>query len=322
MRRRAGLVLLAAPALARAQPRGAPKRLGLLSPGLAQDATVRGYVGALFERLATLGWQEGRNLEVLLRWGAIDAAARADAARAILAFRPDIIVVSAAPAAVTLLIAETRSIPIVFVNMTEAALGGFVADRAHPGGNVSGFLNFENALFAKWVQLLVDAVPGTRRIATLYHPASQTLNPAIGAEAERLGLAALPAPFAEAAAIDDIFARLAGAPPTGVVAQPGPFIRIERQTIMDAALRHRVPMIWPTPYYGREGGLLAYGVEEITLYRRAAVMVDRILRGAWIGDLPVEGPVAFEFVVNLGAARAISLDLPASVLQRADAVID
>ena len=313
------------PFAARAQQADRVRRIGYISPGPEGSPRNVKWLAEFERALGSLGWTNGRNLQIDYRWGAVDPGLRERSARELVALRPEAILVSTPTVAVALL-QETRTIPIVVLDGPESAFRRFVVDWSHPGGNITGFINFENSIFGKWLQLLKEAAPQVNRVAYLFNPES-TLpgNYAVGeletaARLMRLDVSA--APVHDSIGIEAAIGALAAERRGGAVVFLGPFPANHQPDIFAAANRAGVPVIYPFSYYVENGGLLSYGVDELDLYRGAAAYIDRILKGTNPSDLPVQAPTKFELAANTKAAKAIGIEMPTSILLRADEVIE
>jgi putative tryptophan/tyrosine transport system substrate-binding protein len=313
------------PLAASGQQGGKIRRIGYLTPG-RDDARNRGWITTFERGLKELGWTVGRDVLIDYRFGAVDPEVRERHARDMVAQRPEVIL-AVTPTLVVALLRETQTIPIVFVDGPESAISAFVADRSHPGGNVTGFINFVDSMFGKWVQLLKEIAPNIDRIAYLVNPDSSlasisSIRDLLEAAAQTMKIGMTAAPVRDSAEIEAAIAALSAERRGGLIVLPGPFAGIHRQEIFDAAIRHGVAAIYPFRYFANDGGLFAYGVDENDLQWRSASYVDRILKGANPGDLPVQAPTKFELVLNMKAARAIGLEVPPTLLARADEVIE
>ena len=317
--------LLAAPLAADAQQKGRVRKLGII---MAAGKTPE-YVAALaaFEQvLGSLGWKEGDNLRIDDRWSAGGQERARSAAKEIAALNPDVILGQSA-AVVEALLATTRTIPIVFLHVADPVASGFVSNLARPGGSITGITNIEPSISGKWLQLLKEMAPALTRAALLVNPDTQPdrgaifLNP-FGAAARSLGVTSVKGEVHDLQGIEAVMARLAAKPGGGVVVAPDAFFASHSTQIVALAERFRLPAVYPYRYYVAQGGLLCYGVNNVDLFRQAGPYVDRILRGARPGDLPVEQPSRFELVINLKTAKALDLTVPPPLLQRADQVID
>jgi putative tryptophan/tyrosine transport system substrate-binding protein len=328
MERRAFITLLGSaaawPLAARAQPDERIRRIGVLTPLAESDPEGRARISTFRQGLEKLGWTEGRNFRIDYHWAEGEAdRLRANAAK-LVGLAPDVIVVNS-----TLMLAavknETQTVPIVFVQVPDPVEGGFVASLARPGGNITGFTNFEYALGGKWLELLKEVAPGVARVAVIQNPADRTSSEytrAIIGVAPSFGVQVIAADPHDASEIERAIGTLARESNAALIVLPGAFTFVHSAAIVALAARHRLPAVYPYRYHVTGGGLISYGVETVDLYRRAASSVDRILRGEKPGDLPVQAPTRFELVINLKAAQALGLTVPPSLLGRADEVIE
>jgi putative ABC transport system substrate-binding protein len=332
MRRRdfiAGSVGSAAawPLTTRAQLSGRVARvaywMGGTTPG---DPEGQRNLATLRDVLRGFGWVEGRNVLIEARWaGASPTAEDVRAAAAELAaLSPDVIITTGAPI-LGALHRQTKTVPIVFTMVTDPVRDGFVASLARPGGNITGFTIFEHSFAGKWLEMLKEVVPGMTRVAVMQnpdHPAWNAYLHAIREIALRLGVEVTPAPVKNPDEIDSALSAFARAPNGGVVVLPSPVGTMHRGVIAAAALRHRLPSIYSQSTYPASGGLMSYGVVQIETIRQAATYVDRILKGAKPADMPVQAASKFEMVFNLKTANALGITVPATMLGRADEVIE
>jgi putative tryptophan/tyrosine transport system substrate-binding protein len=329
MRRREFIIALggaaAWPLAARAHESGGMRRLGVLIPFLEGDAEAQARLKAFERELHELGWAEGRNLRIDRRFAGGDPDWIHAAAKALVDLQPDAILCHSTQATAALL-QQTRSIPIVFANLSDPVGSGFVESLAHPGGTVTGFTNLAASLVGKWLQLLKEVAPQTMLIGLLYNPDTapqadyylSKFEPAAAA----LGLQAMRTPIREVTELDTGMIALAGQARGALVVMPDNFNNVHRNSVISSAARHRVPTIYPYRYMAADGGLLAYGVDQTDAYRRAASYIDRILKGESPANLPVQAPTKFELVVNLKTARTLGLTVPPTVLAIADEVIE
>jgi len=328
MRRREFIGLLGGVAIAAPRPALAQtettRRMGVLIVNSESDPEGQARVAALRQSLQQLGWIEGRNINIDYRWGTGDSdRTRADAA-ALVALKPDVIVVGGTAPLVALQ-RETRTIPVVFVQIPDPVGAGFVASLNHPGGNMTGFSLFEYSVGAKWVELLKQIAPSVDRIAMIYDPAVPTpLNyiPVIEQAAKSLQVEAHAYTVRGKDEIEPVFTAVAAKPNSGLILLGSPLIVAHRDLIIALATRLRLPNVYELRYYAAEGGLASYGVDIYDLYRRAASYVDRIMKGDKPGDLPVQQATKFELVINLKAAKALGLSVPQSLLTTADELIE
>jgi putative ABC transport system substrate-binding protein len=292
----------------------------------ANDPQAKSNVTAFQRGLYKLGWSPGDNLAIDFRWAPGDAVLVWKFAKELVELRPDVIVAPSSPV-VTTLLGETRNIPIVFVSISDPVGEGFAASFAHPGGNVTGFTNFESSMTGKWVELLKDIAPEITRVGFLFNPqataggGSYFLRP-IDAAASTFKVKAAMALVHDENEIEAAFADLASEPGAGAVLLPDIFTVAHHQRVISLAKSYRVPTVYGYRFMAEEGGLISYGVDLSDLFERAAGYVDRILRGANPADLPLQAPTKFELVINRKAAGALGLTTPATLLAVADEVIE
>jgi putative tryptophan/tyrosine transport system substrate-binding protein len=302
------------------------RRIGVLMELAASDPQARSNVAALQRELYKLGWSQGGNLGIEYRWAPDDAVLVWKFAKELVELRPDVIIAHSSPVVATLL-GQTRDIPIVFVSISDPIGEGFVASFAHPGGNVTGFTNFESSMTGKWVELLKEIAPDLTRVAFLFNPqtaaggGSYFLRP-IDAAATTLKVKAVIALVHDDDEIEAAFADLAREPGAGMVLLPDIFTVAHRQLVIALAARHRLPTVYSYRFMVEQGGLMSYGVDTDNLFERAATYIDRILKGAKPADLPVQAPTKFELVINHKTAKALGLDVPLTMLARADDVLE
>ena len=282
--------------------------------------------GMIFrDAMRGLGWTEGRNVKIDVRFPTTTAAEETRAAAAELAaLNPDVIVTTGAPI-LGALHRVTKTVPIVFTLVTDPVTDGFVASLARPGGNITGFTIFEHSFAGKWLEMLKEVVPGITRVAVLQnpdHPAWNAYLRAVGAVASGMRVEVTAAPVNTAAEIQAAIDAFARVPNGGLVLLPSPVATAHREVIASAALRHGLPSIYLARIYPVSGGLMSYGIDLNEPYRQAAAYVDRILKGARPGELPVQAASKFEMVINLKTAKALGITVPPTVLGRADEVIE
>lgn len=327
MRRRDFLCVLggsltAWPSVARTQTR--MRRIGFLSAFPEQEQETKFRIDFFLKRFESLGWRPGGNVQIEYRFAYGDAARIQAAAKEMVALAPEVIVTMSNPA-IAALLRETRSIPIVFAQVADPVGSGFVATLASPGGNATGFANLEPSIGGKWVEVLKEAVPTVTRMLALHHAptrANVSFVRAAEAAAPQFGVTISPAPVADAADIERSVTEFAAQPNGGIIVMPHPVTVGARVLIAELAIRHRLPTIGAFRYIATAGSLLSYGNEGYDLFGRAADYVDRILRGARPGDLPVQTPTKFELFVNMKTARALGLTVPPALLARADELIE
>jgi putative tryptophan/tyrosine transport system substrate-binding protein len=312
------------PIAARAQQGERMRRISVLMNLSADDPEGQARIAAFHQGLQEWGWTLGRNARIDVRWGAVDAYNSRRYAAELVALMPDVIL-AAASAAMGALQQTTHTVPIVFATIIDPVGAGFVESLAHPGGNVTGFMQFEYSLSGKWLELLKEIAPGVTRAAVLRDPAvgSGTGQYAIiQAVAQSLGVELRPMDVRDPGEIERAIVAFARVPNGGLIIVGAPSAVVHRNLIITLAARHRLPAVYPVPYFARTGGLISYGPDSIDPYRRAAGYVDRILKGEKPADLPVQAPTKYELVINLKTAKALGLDMPPSLLARADEVIE
>ena len=330
MRRREFITLLGGaatwPLLAKAQQADQVRRVGVLSNIGESDLEAQSMVTALHEELRKLGWIDGRNLRVDHRWAAGNPERAATFAKELVALKPEVIVGHTTPSVIALR-KQTDTIPIVFVQISDPIGSGFITNLARPDGNITGFTNFEASMVGKWVELLKEVAPGVSRVAFLFNPqtapyVTRYYQGPLETSARSLGLQPSASPVHDAREIESAVIAFSREPGGGLIVMPDSFNIVHRNQIIALAAQHRLPMISPYRFMVEEGGLMAYGVELVELFRRAAAYVDRILKGAKPAELPVQAPTKFELVINLKAAKALGLTVPSQLLARSDQLIE
>ncbi len=314
-----------APLAAHAQ-QGGLRRVGWLSGGSAGDPQRQRDAAAFREGMRTHGWEEGHNYRLDIRFAGADTASMQALAKDLIASRPEVILTNPTPPTAALL-RETKVVPIVFVNISDPLGSGFVASLARPGGNATGFTNYESTFGGKWIEVLRDIAPAARRAGVIFDPRTAVdggqyfLKPMQSA-AVQAGIELVPLPASDIAELERAIAGFARKSNGGLAVIPDVFTAQNRMRLAELAIRHRLPSVGASRFMP-EGGLLAgYGIQTGDLYRRAASYVDRILKGEKAADLPVQAPTKFELVVNLRTAKAIGLTIPETFLLRADEVIE
>jgi putative tryptophan/tyrosine transport system substrate-binding protein len=328
MRRREFISLLggaaAWPLAAGAQQGERVRRIGVLMAQAANDPEGQARIAAFLQGLQELGWSVGRNLRIDIRWSAGNADDTHKYAAELVALAPDIILASTTPSVAALLQA-TRTVPIVFTVVADPVGAGFVDSLARPGGNATGFITFEYGLAAKWLELLKEIAPGTTRAAVLRDPAITSgigQFAAIQTAAPSLGMEIVPVNVRDAGDIERAVATFARVGNGGLIATGSPLTQLHRDLIIMLTARHKLPAVYANRFFVADGGLMSYGSDLVGQHRPAARYVDRILKGEKPADLPVQAPTKYELVINLKTARALGLEVPASVLARADEVIE
>ena len=328
MRRRQFMTLIGSaatwPLAAHAQQPETMRRIGILSSPAETDSEGQARVSAFRQGLQELGWTEGRNIRIEYRWATGDAGRMRAHAKELVASKPDVILAAATTALVALQQA-TRTIPVVFAQVTDPVAAGFVQSLARPGGNITGLTQHEFEIGVKWLELLKQVAPHVTRVAVLYTPDNpattgylRTLEPL--APSFNLQLSAFA--VRDSVEITRALDQFAGSPNGGLILLPGPVGTTHRQHIIGLAVSHRLPSVFAFRYHVVSGGLASYGVDNIDLYRRAAWYVDRILKGEKPAELPVQHATKFQLVINLKTAKALGLDVPNSLLTRIDEVIE
>jgi putative ABC transport system substrate-binding protein len=316
------------PLAARAQQGGRVRRIGVLMSGNENDPLRKTYVSAFTQALAGLGWSNGRNARMDLRWYGDDNDRVRALAQELVGLQPDIILTIGTPATVALQ-RETRTIPIVFAGAADPVASGIVPRLNRPSGNVTGFANYEATLGGKYLELLSEIAPGLKRVAIMFNPDAaldttlvSTWTPLFETAARSLKLALVIKLVHSDAEIEETIIALGREPGGGLVVPGDAFTVVHRVPIILAAARNNVPAVYWTSYFAKDGGLLSYGPDPVDLFRRAASYVDRILRGEKPGDLPVQLPTKYEMVLNLKTAKSLGLAIPPSIMLRADEVIE
>jgi putative ABC transport system substrate-binding protein len=310
---------------ARAQRSGGARRIGVLVGLPSTDPAGQVEIGALRDGLAALGWREGGNLQVEYRWPGTNADQMRAAAMELAGLGLEAIVSRTTPATLALKNATTTT-PIVFAVVAEPMESGLVQSLARPGGNITGFTNFEAAVSGKWLELLKEIAPRVKRIALMYNPRTapfaKVFLRAAETSARALAVELKPTPVGSPADIEAAVAGLARKPDSGIVTLTDSYMTANRDLIVALAARHRLPAVYANRNFPPAGGLMAYAVDYPDLFRRAAGYVDRILKGAKPADLPVQQPTRFELIINLKTAKALGLTVPPTFIARADEVIE
>ena len=312
------------PLAARAQQRERMRRIGVLATVTADSPEWQARLAAFQQGLQQLGWTDGGNVKIDIRWAAGNADNIRKYAAEFAALTPDVIL-AAGGAAVGPLLQATRTVPIVFAQVIDPVGAAFVDSLARPGGNATGFTSFEFGLSAKWLELLKEIAPGVRRAAVLRDGALTSGTgqfAAIQAVAPSFGVELSPVNVRDASEIERAVAAFAHGANGGLIVTGSALTPAHRDLIVTLAAQHTLPAVYFERLFVTAGGLISYGAEQIDQYRRAASYVDRILRGEKPADLPVQNPIKFELVINLKTAKALGLEVPAAVLARADEVID
>jgi len=312
------------PLAARAQPAERVRRIGVLTPFAADDTESMARIAAFLQGLGDLGWAVGRNVRIDYRWSAGDPDRIRKDGMELVALAPDVILATGTPVTSALQQAGL-SVPIVFAQVPDPVANGFVASLARPGGNTTGFTTYDYAASAKWVEILKEIAPGVRRAAVLRDP---TIASGIGqlgavlAVAPSLGMELSPIGVRDAGEIDRAITAFAREPNGGLIVLASPLSIVQRELIITLAARHRLPAVYGLRFFAIDGGLISYGPDSVEPYRRAAGYVDRILKGEKPADLPVQTPTKYDLVINAKTAKALGLEVPPTLLARADEVIE
>jgi putative tryptophan/tyrosine transport system substrate-binding protein len=330
MRRRSFLSALGVSAVwpwpAIAQRPAETRHIGVLMALAGDDALRASYVGALQAGLRESGWIEGKNIEIDYRWAGPNPDQMRQLARELVALRPALIIAHTSPATIAVL-SETTTTPIVFVTVVEPVAQGFVKSLAHPGGNATGFMNFEFSMGGKWIEILREILPQVSQARVIFNPDTAPGNGniflrSIEAGARSFSIAIEPTPVRNSREIATTIASLGQSSDTGLIVPPDIFLTANRAMIVELTAQFRLPTIYQYDFFVRDGGLVSYGVDFPDLFRQSAVYVDQILKGALPADLPVQSPATFRLAINLKTAKALGLNIPPTLLIRADEVIE
>jgi putative tryptophan/tyrosine transport system substrate-binding protein len=330
MRRRNFIVGLASitvawPLAVRAQQADRVRRIGVLMGYAESDLTAQSWLAAFRAALGKLGWTEGSNLRIELRWSAGDVDRMRTLAKELVDLRPDAILGVTTPV-IGALARETRTIPIVFTGVSDPIGSGFVANFTHPGGNVTGFTVNDPTLGGKWVELLKEIAPRTVHVALLFNPATtvplQFFMPSIQAAASSFAIEVSAAPVHAKDEIEGVIAAQARNAGGGLIAMPDVYNDANRELIIALTARYGVPAMYFNRFFSEPGGLISFGEARDEQFRLAAGYIDRILKGEKPADLPLQAPTKFELIINLKTAKALGLDVPLSLQQRADELIE
>jgi putative ABC transport system substrate-binding protein len=314
------------PLAARAQQASRLRRIGVLTSYAENDPQAQGWIAILRQELRKLGWGEGQNYQIEFRWAATDLERMQRFAKELVEWRPELLLAASSTPATKALVQQTRSIPIVFINIVDPVGSGFVASLPRPGGNATGFVNLEASITGKYVGLLKEIAPRVARIAIFFNPTTAPyfqiyLDPFKAAVAH-YGVEPIVAQVRDMAELEAVMAAQAREPNGGLIAMPDASNTAHGAEIAALAARYRLPLVHNSRSVAVAGGLVSYGNDGGDNYRRAAAYVDRILKGENPGDLPVQFPVKFELVINLKTAKTLGLTVPPSVLATADEVIE
>jgi putative ABC transport system substrate-binding protein len=330
MRRREFITLLGGaaagwPFAARAQQPERTRRIGVLTNVAADDPEGQARVAAFQRGLQELGWSIGRNVRMDIRWGAANINRASSLAKELVTLQPDLILSQGTPLTAALQ-RETMTIPIVFVSVSDPVGSGFVKSLASPEGNITGFINFESSLMEKWLELLKEIAPRITQVTVMFNPQTapyaeyylQIFNTA----AAKFGVKPVRSLVRSEMDIEQVISELGRESGSGLIAMSDTFMTVHRKSIIELTTRHKVPLMYYFSNGPREGGLISYGVDIDDLFWRATTYVDRILRGTKPAELPVQVPTKYLLAINLKTAKALGLDVPQSILLRANEVIE
>jgi putative ABC transport system substrate-binding protein len=319
-----GGATVALPLTAHAQQGEHMRRIGVLHTPAADDPEGQARSAAFLQRLQQLGWTDGRNVRIDTRWAAGDADRIRRYVAELVALGPDVILATGSATVGPLLLA-TRTVPVVFVGVPDPVGAGFVESLARPGGNATGFIVFEYGIGAKWLELLKEIAPSVRRVAVLRDAAITAgigMWGAIQSVAPSFGVELRPIDVRDAGEMERALAAFAGGPNGGLIVTGSALAVVHRGLIITLAARYKLPAVYFARYFVGDGGLISYGPDQLDQYRRAASYIDRILKGEKSADLPVQAPTKYELVINLKTAKALGLEIPPTLLARADEVIE
>ena len=327
IKRREFMILLSAAAAAWPRAAGAQqpdrvRRVGVLM-GIADDLEGQARIAVFRQALQALGWSEGRNVQFIYRWSGGDVRHARQFAKELVDLRSDVILANSTPIAAAVR-ETTRTTPTVFVQVSDPVTAGVVQSLARPGGNLTGFTNFDPSMASKWLELVKGIAPNITRVAYLFNPNTAPLlyARAVEAAAPLLSIKPFAAEVHNADEMEGVIEQFAREPDGALLVLPDLFTPTNRQSIIALAARHHLPAVYPFRYFVASGGLMSYGIETLETYRQAASYVARVLKGENPGDLPVQAPSKYELVINLKTAKALGLDVPPTLLARADEVIE
>jgi len=300
------------------------RRIGVLMGITETDPEAQPRVNALRKGLEDLGWSDGRNIQLDIRWTAGDLERTQRSAREIAQFKPELIVVHSTPA-VKALRELVPTTPMVFVLIGDPIGSGFVNSVARPGGTLTGFMNVDAPMAGKWLELVKGGAPKVKRVALVFNPRTapyQSYLNSFAASAPVHAVQAVPTPVVDAVELENAMTALGQQPDSALFVVPDVFVQVHRELIIRLADKYRLPAVYPYRFFASSGGLMSYGLDTVAVFRQAASYVDRILKGAKPADLPVEIPTRYLFVINLKTAKAMNFAVPNNVLSLADEVIE
>jgi putative tryptophan/tyrosine transport system substrate-binding protein len=316
----------ASPLAARAQQDDRMRRIGVLMGWDENDPEVKVWLTGFERKLAGLGWTQGRNLRIDVRWTAGNVERARMLAKEMVDLQPDVVLAHSTPETMAVH-RETRTIPIVFVLVSNPIGSGFLESLSRPGGNLTGFVSYEDGMASKWLELLTQIVPGIKRAAIMFNPDTAPngglyLLPTFEAAAQSLKVEPIIARVRDEADIEAVITSLGSEPKAGLALSPDIFLAVHRTSIISLAARNKVPAVYISRFFVRDGGLVSYGPDFGDIFSRTAPYVDRILRGAKPADLPVQLPIKFEIGINVKTAKALGVAVPLTLLALADEVIE
>jgi putative tryptophan/tyrosine transport system substrate-binding protein len=318
-----GGAAIAWPLEARAQSRERVRRIGVVMAYAENDPNGQTQVAALREQLQKLGWTEGDNIQIDVRYAKDQPGSIQKLARELVAKKPDVMV-SNSNLVTTILQSEIVDLPLMFISVSDPVGSGFIKELAHPSGNITGFANFQPSMGSKWLEKLREIAPQLDRVGLVFHPEPPNfgyLNSAQAA-APALNINLIELSVHDRIEIERTLATFAGNAHSGLIVAPNVVTFANSLLIVALAAEYRLPAIYPFAYFAKEGGLISYGFDERDQFRQGAVYIDKILRGAIPAELPVQYPTKFEIVINLRTAKALGLDVPLQIQQLADLVIE
>jgi putative tryptophan/tyrosine transport system substrate-binding protein len=330
MRRREFITLIGGaaagwPLAARGQRPDRVRRVGVLMAVAESDPDVQKGIAIFRQKLRELGWSDGHNIRIDIRWGGGDVELIQTLAKELVDPQPDVLVGHSTPSAKALL-KQTGAIPIVFLTVTDPLGQGLVTSLSDPGGNITGFSVFEFSLGSKWLETLKQIAPAIRRVTAIFNPETAPYYglylQSISAAQPALAVQSVAAPVHSITDIENVIRKVASQPDNGLFVLPDSHNVVHRKRIIELTAKFRLPTIYYFRYFVSDGGLLSYGPDEMDIFQRTAGYVDRILRGANPSDLPVQQPTKFELVINLNTAKEMGIEIPAALLARADEVIE
>jgi putative ABC transport system substrate-binding protein len=300
------------------------RRIGVLVSFVESDPDAQSYVDAVVAQLQNLGWTEARNIHFDYRWDAAERGRAQALANELIDLKPDVLVACAGPAAAALW-KGTRSIPIIFAQVTDPVALGLATSLSVPGGNATGFTHFEAAIGGKWLGFLKEIAPNVMRVAVIFDPNNPSYPVYMGTLKSvypNFGVQLAEDPVNNATEIERAFDSFSREPNGGLIVLPNPLTQKHRDLIIALAARDRLPVIYPHALYAESGGLMAYGIDLVDMYRQTGIYVDRILKGAKPAELPVQGPTKYQLVINIKTAKALGLSVPPTLLTEAARVIE